>query len=161
MSASLKHIGKSERKECKMPKVFNTTAVCVPEEHYMVNIEERLRQIRCLIDDGKYFTINQARQYGKTTTLLALNRYLRTDYYIVSIDFQTFGNADFRTEHTFSYSFAGAFLEELAFNQLRITDTLQSALNDLEKNSHDENFGLRVLFQGLRAICSAAEKRLF
>ena len=56
-----------------MGKVFNTTAVCVPEEHYMVNIDTRLKEIRKLVDGGKYFTINRARQYGKTTTLRALH----------------------------------------------------------------------------------------
>ncbi len=69
-----------------MPKVFNTTAVCVPEEHYMVCMEERLKEIKALIDAGKYFTINRARQYGKTTTLMALSRYLQNDYYVVSMD---------------------------------------------------------------------------
>ena len=60
-----------------MPKVFNTTAVCIPEEHYMVDISGRLEKIKSLVDAGKYFTINRARQYGKTTTLRALYRYLQ------------------------------------------------------------------------------------
>ena len=59
-----------------MGKVFNTTAVCIPEKHYMVDITERLNQIKALVDEGKYFTINRARQYGKTTTLLALKKML-------------------------------------------------------------------------------------
>ena len=86
-----------------MPKVFNTTAVCIPEEHYMVNIEQRLQEIKALVDDGKYFTINRARQYGKTTTLIALKRLLEAEYYVVLMDFQTFGSADFANrseEHT-------------------------------------------------------------
>ena len=32
-------------------KVFNTTGVCVPEKHYMVNIENRLKKIKKLVDD--------------------------------------------------------------------------------------------------------------
>lgn len=28
-----------------MAKTFNTTAVCIPEKHYMVNIEKRLYEI--------------------------------------------------------------------------------------------------------------------
>lgn len=27
-----------------MAKVFNTTAACIPEEHYMVNIDRRLEK---------------------------------------------------------------------------------------------------------------------
>ena len=33
-----------------MGKVFNTTAVCIPEKHYMVDITERLNQIKALVD---------------------------------------------------------------------------------------------------------------
>lgn len=29
-----------------MLKVFNTTGVCIPERHYMVDITERLRKIK-------------------------------------------------------------------------------------------------------------------
>ena len=78
-----------------MGKVFNTTGVCIPEKHYMVNINGRLQQIRMLVDEGKYFTINRARQYGKTTTLRALAEMLRDEYYVVLLDFQTFDNEKF------------------------------------------------------------------
>ena len=40
-----------------MAKTFNTTAVCIPEKHYMVNIEKRLYEIGRLVEDGKYFTV--------------------------------------------------------------------------------------------------------
>ena len=33
----------------------NTTGVCIPEKHYMVNINGRLQQIKVLVDEGKYF----------------------------------------------------------------------------------------------------------
>ena len=93
-----------------MSKVFNTTAVCIPEEHYMVNIAQRLQEIKALVDDGKYFTINKARQYGKTTTLIELKRLLEAEYYVVLMDFQTFGSADFANENVFALSFCHSFL---------------------------------------------------
>ena len=40
----------------------------------MVRLDERLREIRELVDAGKYFSVNRARQYGKTTVLMALER---------------------------------------------------------------------------------------
>lgn len=58
-------------------KRFNTTAVCIPSKHYMVDLSERVKEIKKLVDDGKYFTINRARQYGKTTTLDILSLSLR------------------------------------------------------------------------------------
>ena len=53
---------------------FNVTGVCVPEKHYMVDISGKLAKIREMVDYGDYFTINRARQYGKTTTLSQLKK---------------------------------------------------------------------------------------
>ncbi len=70
-----------------MSRTFNITADCKPSLHYMVDITDRLEQIKKMIDAGQYFTINRARQYGKTTTLRALAKYLVQDYVVVSLDF--------------------------------------------------------------------------
>ena len=59
-----------------MKKKFNTTGLCVPEKYYMVDLIDRLARIKTMVDDGKNFVINRARQYGKTTTLFALSRSL-------------------------------------------------------------------------------------
>ena len=53
-------------------RYFNTTGICDPQKHYMVGLQQRLAEVKALVDEGKYFTINRARQYGKTTTLHAL-----------------------------------------------------------------------------------------
>ncbi len=50
-----------------MRKRFNVTGSCNPEWHYMVDTEKRFKAVEDLIDMGEYFTINRARQYGKTT----------------------------------------------------------------------------------------------
>ena len=57
-----------------MSKVFNVSADCKPNLHYMVDISELLHKIKKFIERGEYFTINRARQYGKTTTLRALKK---------------------------------------------------------------------------------------
>ena len=66
-----------QRGELILKKRFNVTGLCYPNENYMVDIENRLREIKELVAEGKYFVINRARQYGKTTTLNALERYLK------------------------------------------------------------------------------------
>ena len=86
-------------------KKFNTTAVCIPSKHYMVDLSERVKDIRKFVDDGKYFTINRARQYGKTTTIGALETELRSDYTVLSLDFQKISDASFRTEEQFVKAF--------------------------------------------------------
>ena len=55
-----------------MQRYFNITANCRPKEHYMVDLTSRLEEIKQMIDKGQYFTINKGRQFGKTTTLRAL-----------------------------------------------------------------------------------------
>ncbi len=45
-----------------MGKIFNTEGTCFPDEHYMVDIQEKLDQIIPMVDEGKYFCINRARQ---------------------------------------------------------------------------------------------------
>ena len=38
-----------------MAKYFNVTGVCRPSEHYMVNLDGRLAEIRKMIDRKYYF----------------------------------------------------------------------------------------------------------
>ena len=49
-----------------MSKVFNTNGACKPDLHYMVDIRPKLKEIKAMVDAGKYFIVNRARQYGKT-----------------------------------------------------------------------------------------------
>ena len=77
-------------------KVFNTTAVCIPEKHYMVDLSERVKEIKKLVDAGKYFTINRARQYGKTTTIDALYKVLIAENVVISLDFQDIEDGSFK-----------------------------------------------------------------
>ena len=73
-----------------MPKRFCVTGTCVPEKNYMVDISGRLDKIiRDYIVPGHYFTINRARQYGKTTTLYLLERRLQEDYLVLSLSFES------------------------------------------------------------------------
>lgn len=75
-----------------MAKRFNTTGSCDPRRHYMVNIDDKLDQIEALVNDGLYFTINRARQYGKTTTMDMLFNRLADKYVVYQISFETDGD---------------------------------------------------------------------
>lgn len=87
-------------------KKFNTTAVCIPSRHYMADVSGKVQEIKKLVDDGKYFTINRARQYGKTTTLTALNLALSNQYDVINIDFQDVTSAEFENETEFTKGLA-------------------------------------------------------
>ena len=89
------------RKGRTVMKKFKTTGLCNPSKNYMVDITDRLNKIKVMIDNGDYFTINRARQFGKTTTLAALERYLKDEYVVLRLDFQAIGTADFADEESF------------------------------------------------------------
>ena len=50
-----------------MSKFFNTTGLCFPEKHYMVDPLKRITEIEDLINREHYFTLHAPRQTGKTT----------------------------------------------------------------------------------------------
>ena len=79
-------------------RTFNSTAVCIPSKHYMVDLTSRLEQIKTMVDAGQYFVVNRARQYGKTTLFASLYRFLKDEYTVVSLDFQALSSASFETE---------------------------------------------------------------
>ncbi len=73
-----------DRQVAELKKFFNVNGSCNPQIHYMIDLSERLSEIKKMVDAGEYFTINRARQYGKTTLLAALAEYLKSDYKVVS-----------------------------------------------------------------------------
>lgn len=136
-------------------KRFNTTAVCIPSKHYMVDISERVEEIKELVDDGKYFTINRARQYGKTTTLDALEAKLISEYYVLSLDFQKISDASFQTEEKFVKALSRQIIKKSrkAFIPEEIISDLQEIVN------RREDFAvLDELFDVLDTWCEMSEK---
>jgi len=73
-------------------KRFNVTGLCVPEKHYMCDISNKVSAIAAMVERGDYFTINRARQYGKTTTLRFLDDELARLGYLLTFDFRKENN---------------------------------------------------------------------
>ena len=88
-----------------MRKEFNVTGSCNPQWHYMVNTEKRFESVESLIAKGKYFTINRARQYGKTTMLNMIWRNLSDRYIVVPLSFEGLGDETFSSPEAFVASF--------------------------------------------------------
>ena len=116
-------------------KKFNTTAVCVPQKHYMVDITEQVNEIKRLVDEGQYFTINRARQYGKTTTLNALSHILEDEYVVVSIDFQDIEGGSFINGGEFSKAFARIILDAKVFDGLVIPDSISDRFREMDEKA--------------------------
>ena len=85
-------------------KSFNITGTCFPDRHYMVDITDRVAEIKKMVDKNQYFCINRARQYGKTTTLHALRGALADDYEIYAISFEGLDLASYETDRHLAYA---------------------------------------------------------
>ena len=138
-------------------KEFNTAAVCIPEKHYMVDLSERVEEIKKLVDAGKYFTINRARQYGKTTTLLALSKILHTEYEVISLDFQGISSASFSTEKSFCRSFIRLLLNESEYGLLDIPKEIEDQMSDFA-SVQDDKANLEDLMNLLWKWCRESAK---
>ena len=147
----------------KRQRCFNTTGTCNPAEHYMVNLDKRLAAVKILVDEGKYFTINRARQFGKTTTLQALGEYLNHDYFVVSMDFQMqMSHAKFQTENRFSLAFAKAFVNSFKTNPNSRTPENEAAINNFLSSyqAAPTEYELVELFHSLSTLCSDIESHV-
>ncbi|MEE5994558.1 MAG: ATP-binding protein, partial [Oscillospiraceae bacterium] len=138
-----------------MSKEFNITGTCYPEMHYMVNLDSRIAQIKKMIDNGKYFAINKGRQYGKTTILKELKKYLNADYIVVSLDFQAISTAEFRTEELFTKALARELYRLKSVREV-MNSTIRDKLNVI-KSFHNQ-YVFADLFNLLEDWCEEAEK---
>ncbi len=119
-------------------KKFNTTAVCIPSKHYMVDFSERAVEIKKMVDAGKYFVINRARQYGKTTTIEALRRALAAEDLVISLDLQDIEDGSFKNGGEFSKAFARIILDAGEFDGLMIPESIIDRFQKLGKRPSDE-----------------------
>ena len=119
-----------------MRKRFNITGSCNPQRHYMVDSERRFRAVEELIDTGEYFTINRARQYGKTTTLDMIWRRLSERYIVVPLSFEGLGDSVFMSEEALVSTFARMMAAKL--NSLIRDVALVNSWKDCAAKTLDE-----------------------
>ena len=138
-------------------KTFTTTGVCTRERNYMVDITDRLEKIKEMIDAGNYFTINRARQYGKTTTLTALMKYLKDDYVVLNIDFQGLDDGSFENGSIFTQALSQLIIDECEFGSTNIP---QVYLDEFEEISQRDTGRVRMadIFRVFKRWCRDSEK---
>jgi len=108
-----------------MGREFNIFGSCFPQKHYMVDTSEKIKKLFELINKGMYFVINRPRQYGKTTTLVRLEKILSDDYIVISINFQGMGEESFESSKNFCLSFMTLVRESL--DSANISDEYKKA----------------------------------
>lgn len=134
-------------------KRFNTTGVCLPDRHYMVDVTERVESIRQMIERGDYFCINRGRQYGKTTTLDAIQRTLEPEYIVLSISFEGLGQSGMETDDAVARSFVGI----LDF-QMRYLTMDASLKNLIHEAAVCADFSMQKLSEMISDFCFTAGK---
>ena len=112
----------------KMARTFNVTGTCIIEEDYMVDITDKLVQIKAMVDRREYFVINRGRQYGKTTTLSELRKYLTGEYIVISMSFENFGGLAFSSETQFCREFLQSI--ETALDMMGLSEEVLRWKND-------------------------------
>lgn len=119
-----------------MNRKFNTTGVCVPHLHYMVDINNKIMQIKSMIYRGDYFVINRPRQYGKTTTMYMLEQELKDEYLVLSISFEGIGDKIFENESEFALSFFKLLAKAAKFQDIEMSKFMVQLSNRI--NNFDE-----------------------
>lgn len=137
-----------------MSKRFCVTGTCIPEKNYMVDISKRIdRIVKDYIEQGKYFTMNRARQYGKTTTLYLLERRLQEEYLVLSLSFEA---AD-EYFHSLASLAEGLVLDigECLKAQKVSEDILEEWNSTLS-----EKFPMRSLGMKITSLCRSCQKKV-
>jgi len=130
---------------------FNITATCVPKEHYMVDIKEKLKIIKEKIDFGLYFTINRARQYGKTTTLSRIYKELQNEYIVIKGSLEGFGINNYKNEQLYSEAFIRMIGKIVKFQDKELGEYILSFKN-IE--------GFEILSDVITEICLKSDKEI-
>ncbi|GHU69635.1 hypothetical protein AGMMS49992_00650 [Clostridia bacterium] len=133
-------------------KKFNINGLCMPAKHYMVDLSQRVQEIdHTLVELGEYFTINRGRQYGKTTTLRALEHYLSSKYIVIKISFEGLDDSILRDTTEFIRSFILTCASQLA--RSAVDDNI---INNWKADA--EKFNLLILRDRITKLVCACNK---
>jgi len=143
-----------------MDRKFNTTGVCKPEKHYMVDISDRLEEIEKLIGEGAYIAFNRGRQYGKTTTLSLLKKRLETEYAVFSISFEGMGEEAFADSDSISRTFCGLLYDTIAYGEIEgVPDEVIHLLHE-KVTDREQKISLRDLSNLISTVCKRMDKHV-
>lgn len=139
-----------------MEKRFNVTGVCIPQYHYMVDLSEKVNEIKRLVDQGEYFTINRARQYGKTTTLAALKRRLDEEYTVFLISFEGMEEEAFGSTDAFCRRVFSLLYDTLSYDEVKgIPESIKEKLKE-QLEQQERKLDFRIMTEMLVKICQSA-----
>lgn len=116
----------------------------------MVDTEKRFKAVESLIDFGEYFTINRARQYGKTTMLQTIRRRLSDKYLIIKTSFEGIGDESFESISRFVTTFCRLMVGYL--QDTGVEEQLWKVFDRKDLTTFDE------LSDTITSFCEASKK---
>ncbi|MCD8370353.1 MAG: ATP-binding protein [Clostridiales bacterium] len=135
-----------------MKKHFNTTGLCIPHYHYMADVSGKIHQIiQDYINREEYFTINRARQSGKTTILYLLQEALKSDYVVISISFE--GKEEY-------FSSLHNFAEGLNLSFHKVLKKESPALATIFSKPLRETLAMEAIGDRITQLCEHAGKKV-
>lgn len=139
-------------------KKFNTTGICLPDQHYIVDLTARIDAIRQMVVRGEYFCVNRGRQFGKTTTLGCLASRLSEDYCVISLSFEVLGEADYRTDESIMLAFMQLMAARLKYKMVpNANEEMQKVIAQYSARYTNE-MPVREMSNLISDLCIAAPK---
>jgi hypothetical protein len=137
-----------------MAKFFNTAVACDPKQHYMVDTTAKMKVFERLINQKSYFTINRARQFGKSTSLNWILWNMSDRYLVVPASFEKYSAKDWIDDENFCKYFCTKMI-----NACRI-------IKDAESVSYWENakaikdIDFDILSEKITDYCHSTAKKV-
>jgi len=142
----------------KMNKFFNIEGNCYPGQHYMVDTSQQISEIKKLVDNGKYFTINKARQFGKTTTLNLLENILKEQYVPFLISFEGLAQESYASQNSFCQTLAGLLADAIEFDHVEgIAESIKNEIGQMSCPD-SQDLTLRTLSNMITRMCMTASR---
>ncbi|MDR0501479.1 MAG: ATP-binding protein, partial [Coriobacteriales bacterium] len=136
-------------------KRFNVTGLCVAGKHYMVDTSAKIERIVSdYIEYGEYFTINKARQFGKTTTFNLLIHRLKDEYFVVRLSFEA-TESYFESLETFAKGLSSSMVLSLTN---RNDGPADAELINIWERPAIKDSPLEDLRERIQDFCTASQK---
>ena len=137
-----------------MAKKFNTSVTCDPKKHYMVDTTAKMKVFESLIDEGNYFTITRARQFGKSTTLNWIYDNLSDRYLVIPTSFEIFSDNDWVNVSTFCRYFCTKIIKASRKLKNEILRQYWESVKQLEDIDFD------ILSEKITDFCEESDKKI-
>ena len=136
-----------------MAKRFNTSVTCDPTKHYMVDTTAKMNVFKRLINEGSYFTITRARQFGKSTSLNWILHNMSDKYLVIPASFEIYSDSDWVNVSTFCRYFCTKVIKA-SRNLSKETRQYWETVKQLE------NIDLDILSVKITDFCEESDKKV-